>query len=199
MAAVIYICPMTDFEKDIQNCLEVLSKGGIILYPTDTIWGLGCDATNEDAVAGIYQVKQRPAEKSLIVLVADERQVIQYVSQLDLQVFDYLKSYKKPATVIYNGPIGLADNLLSKDGTIAIRIVDDPFCKSLIKRFRKPIVSTSANVSGEPAPARFAEIAGTIKSSADYIVRYRQDDESVRIPSSIIRWNTDGTVTVIRS
>src|ERR1700755_1211461 len=133
---------MIDFLADVQQCLDVLQKGGIILYPTDTIWGLGCDATNPAAVEKIYTIKERPANKSMIVLVADERDLLRYVSGLDLQVFDYLGKMKKPTTVIYEGAIGLADNVINGDGSVAIRIVKEPFCKHLIKRFPHPILPT---------------------------------------------------------
>ena len=146
--AASYICRMTDFSEDLENCLQTLGSGGVILYPTDTVWGLGCDATNEKAVAEIFKIKRRADSKSMIVLVADEREVFRYVSQLDLGVFDYLQSASKPTTVIYEGAVGLAENLIHSDGTIGIRIVNDDFCKHLVKRFRKPVVSTSANISG---------------------------------------------------
>jgi L-threonylcarbamoyladenylate synthase len=190
---------MTEFQSDIEQSLHILNSGGVILYPTDTIWGLGCDATNEDAVEKIYKIKQRPAEKSLIILLADERDILQYVTAPDLRVFDYLQSTQKPTTVIYEGAIGLADNLVADDGTIAIRLVKDPFCRHLIKRFRKPLVSTSANISGEPAPQTFGEIADQIKQSVDYVVQYRQNDHTPAQSSSIIKWNKDGTVTTLRS
>lgn len=187
-----------NFENDITQCLEVLHAGGLILYPTDTIWGIGCDATNEVAVAKIYRLKQRPDEKSMIVLLADERSIIKYVAQADLAVFDYLEQTTKPTTVIYDGAIGLAENLISKDGSIAIRIVQDEFCRHLVKRFQKPIVSTSANISGVTAPADFAGIADEIKNGADYVVQHRRNDNTVRPPSAIIKWNGDGSLTVIR-
>ena len=187
-----------EFEKDIEQCLSVLQTGGLILYPTDTIWGIGCDATNADAVAKVYALKQRVASKSLIVLMADERDVLKYTSGPDLRVFDYLQTVDKPTTVIYDGAIGLADNLVNEDGTVAIRLVDDPFCRHLVKRFRKPLVSTSANISGEIAPAFFREIDARIKGGVDYIVEHRQDDETPREASSIVRWNADASVTVIR-
>src|SRR5450432_2569096 len=189
---------MVDFLTDINNCLEVLRAGGVILYPTDTVWGLGCDATNAIAVEKIFAIKQRPEAKSLIVLLADERDVLQYVAAPDLQVFDYLDTLHKPATAIYDGIIGLAENLLSPDGSAGIRLVKEPFCKHLIKRFRKPIVSTSANMSGEVTPVNFASITASIKSLVDYIVQYRQDDLTPASPSTIIKWK-DGEVVVIRS
>ena len=148
----------TDFGNDIEECISVLRNGGIILYPTDTIWGIGCDATNEKAVERIFQLKNRPDQKALIVLVADEMDVLKHVANTDLRVFDYVKQSPRPVTVVYEGAIGLADNLVGKDGSVAIRITDDTFCKHLIKRFRKPIVSTSANVSGEPPARYFSEI-----------------------------------------
>ena len=188
---------MVDFEKDIGNCLQVLQKGGLILYPTDTVWGIGCDATNEKAVEKVYKLKRRPDEKAMIVLVADERDVLQYVASPDLAVFDYLQETKKPTTVIYEDAIGLADNLVGKDGSIAIRICNEQFCKHLIKRFRTPIVSTSANISGEPVAKIFAEINDQIKNGVDYVVNYRQDDKTIAAPSSVIKWN-NGHLEVIR-
>lgn len=185
------------FEADILNCISVLQNGGVILYPTDTIWGLGCDATNEAAVSKIFRIKQRAESKSLIVLVAGEPDILQYVSAPDLALFDYLDEQQQPTTVIYDGVIGLADNVLAADGSAGIRMVNDPFCKALIKRFGKPIVSTSANISGEPSPRFFFEISETVKTQADYIVTHRRDDETPATPSRIIRWK-DGEVVVIR-
>jgi len=188
---------MTGFEKDIEQCLKVLKDGGIILYPTDTVWGIGCDATNAEAVAKIYQLKKRPDEKAMIVLAAEERDVLQYVASPDLQVFDYLLETKKPTTVIYDGAIGLADNLIGQDGSIAIRICREEFCKHLIKRFRKPIVSTSANISGQAAPKLFTDITDEIKDGVDYIVHHRQDDKTIAEPSAVIKWN-NGMVEILR-
>ena len=186
-----------DFENDIQKCLAALKNGGIILYPTDTIWGIGCDATDTKAVEKIFQLKKRADEKAMIVLVADEREIMKYTANPDLRVFDYLQQHSKPVTVVYDGAIGLADNLIAKDGSVALRICKDIFCKHLIKRFRKPIVSTSANISGQLAPKLFAEITSDIKSAVDYIVNYRQDDKTIAIPSTLIKWNK-GTITIIR-
>jgi L-threonylcarbamoyladenylate synthase len=190
---------MKDFLNDIENCLEVLHNGGIFLYPTDTIWGIGCDATNAAAVAKIYQLKKRAEEKSMIVLLADEKDIIQYITQPDLTVLDYLQHTTKPTTVIYEGATGLADNVINKDGTVAIRITKDSFCKHLIKRFKKPILSTSANLSGYAPPGIFSAISNEIKNGVDYIVQHRRDDVKVAAPSAIIRWNKDGTPTLIRS
>jgi L-threonylcarbamoyladenylate synthase len=187
-----------DFENDITASLTVLNSGGLILYPTDTIWGIGCDATNPDAVRKVFGLKQRAETKSLIVLVADQRDILKYASQPDLRIFDFLKTVHRPTTIIYQGAIGLAPNLVNADGTIGLRLVQDPFCRNLIKRFRKPIVSTSANHSGAPSPASFKEISDEIKNAVDYIVHHRQDDTTPKQPSSIVKWNPDGTTTVIR-
>jgi L-threonylcarbamoyladenylate synthase len=188
-----------EFQADIDNSLRILQAGGLILYPTDTIWGIGCDATQPAAVKKIFALKQRAETRSMIVLMADERDVLKYTSSPDLRIFDFLNTVQKPTTVIYDGPMGLADNLTSTDGTIAIRLVDEIFCRHLIRRFRKPIVSTSANISGQPAPPIFGEISSVIKEGVDYIVKYRQNDRAPKESSSVIRWNKDATVTVIRS
>ncbi len=188
---------MVDFENDIGQCLKVLRSGGLILYPTDTVWGIGCDATNAEAVEKVFTLKKRADEKAMIVLVANEKDVLNHVAGPDPRVFDYLEKTKKPTTVVYGGAIGLAGNLVGKDGSIAIRICQEPFCRQLIIRFRKPIVSTSANISGQPVAKNFAAISGDIKKRVDYIVHYRQDDKTVAEPSSIIKWN-NGAVTVIR-
>jgi len=187
-----------EFEKDILNCLETLKNGRTILYPTDTIWGIGCDATSEDAVKKIYGLKKRPDEKSMIVLVASEKEVLRYVTQPDLSVFDYLKTNQKPTTVIYDGAIGLASNLIGKDGSIAIRICRNEFCNHLIRRFRRPIVSTSANISGQPSPKNFPEIDEEIKAKVDYVVQYRRDDKTTAEPSSLIKWEK-GKAIILRS
>ncbi|MEO6730783.1 MAG: L-threonylcarbamoyladenylate synthase [Ferruginibacter sp.] len=189
---------MITFSNDIEKCLRVLNSGGLILYPTDTIWGIGCDATNAHAVAKIYALKKRASNKNMIILLADEMDILGYVMQPDLQIFDYIKGISKPVTVIYENATGLADNLINEDGTIAIRLVNDPFCKYLIKLFGKPVVSTSANISGYPPPSVFTDIDAAIKKGVDYIVQHRQDDLYTAVPSSIIRWNKNGIPTIIR-
>jgi L-threonylcarbamoyladenylate synthase len=188
-----------NFIDDINQCLTVLQHGGLILYPSDTIWGIGCDATNATAVEKVYQLKHRPGNKSLIVLLADEKEIPNYVTQPDLRIFDYIKGVNKPTTVIYEGAVDLANNLVAEDGTVAIRLVNDEFCKTLITHFGKPIVSTSANINGYPAPTCFADVDMAIKNGVDYIVQHRQQDDSPAIPSSIIKWNKDGTLSIIRS
>lgn len=188
------------FENDIQHCITVLQNGGLILYPADTIWGIGCDATNEAAVAKIYTLKQRPDEKSMLVLVADEKQLNQYITLPHPEISNYLKKATRPTTVIYEGAINLAHNLINKtDNSIGIRIVQDDFCKQLIKRFRKPIVSTSANISGQPSPQIFAAITSEIKNGADYIVEHRQNETAAAAPSAIVKRNADGSMFIIRS
>ncbi len=190
---------MLSFENDIIQSITALEKGGLILYPTDTIWGIGCDATNDAAVAKIYKLKRRSDEKSMIVLLEDEKEILRYVTQPSPRIFDYIKGVKKPTTFIYEGGVGLAPNLIQPDGTIGIRVTTDLFCKQLLKKFGKPLVSTSANISGYPPPEVFADIDVAIKNGVDYVVQHRQDDTTPAFPSSIIKWNADGSLTIIRS
>lgn len=184
--------------NEIKETLEHLQAGEVILYPTDTIWGLGCDATNAAAIADIYKLKQRDDSKSLIILLAEAKDIFQYVANPHPDIVGIVQSFTKPTTVIYDQAIGLPDNLVNKDGTIAIRVTKDPFCKSLIKRLKKPLVSTSANISGEPSPLSFSDVSEQIKNGAGYIVPLRQDEVSDVPPSSIIRIFEDGKQTVIR-
>ena len=186
------------FNTDIEACLRVLESGGLILYPTDTIWGIGCDATNEAAVEKIFALKKRIETKALIVLIADERSLLQYVASPHIEVFDYIQGVSKPTTIIYENAIGLASNLLAEDGSVGIRICADEFCKHLIKRFRKPIVSTSANVSGFPPPKVFSDIDIAVKEGVDYVVHYRQDDTIPVEPSAVVKCNKDGRFTILR-
>lgn len=188
---------MNTFEQDIEACLSVLQSGGLILYPTDTIWGIGCDATNPAAVEKVYQLKKRPGTKSMIVLVAGERDILQYVASADLALFDFLEKQTKPTTVVYEGAIGFADNLVAADGSIGIRICRDEFCRHLIRRFRRPIVSTSANLSGQASPSRFSDIGPAIINAVDYVVKHRQEEDQPATASAIIRWK-NGEVEWIR-
>jgi L-threonylcarbamoyladenylate synthase len=188
----------SQFNTDIEACLRVLESGGLILYPTDTIWGIGCDATNEAAVEKIFTLKKRIETKALIVLIADERSLLQYVASPHIEVFDYIAGVSKPTTIIYENAIGLASNLLAEDGSVGIRICADEFCKHLIKRFRKPIVSTSANVSGFPPPKVFSDIDIAVKEGVDYMVHYRQDDTIPVEPSAVVKCNKDGSFTILR-
>jgi L-threonylcarbamoyladenylate synthase len=188
-----------EFEKDILSCLKILDRGGTILYPTDTIWGIGCDATNPDAVKKIFDLKQRPSAKSMIVLVANRGDINRYTSQPDPHIAAYLETTDRPTTVIYEGAIGFAENLVGEDGTIAIRIVQDDFCRHLIKRYRKPIISTSANISGDQPPANFSMISDEIKNAVDYVVQYRQQDRSPEIASVLVRFNKSGEPIILRN
>lgn len=190
--------PVTEknYDADLEQCLKVLESGGVILYPTDTIWGLGCDAANADAVDKIIQLKKRPEQKSFVVLVSSEREILKYVAAPDPAVFDYLENVTRPTTVIYENALELAENVLAPDGSVAIRICKDDFCRHLIKRFRKPIVSTSANLSGEPSPRIFKEINKAIIDGADYVVTYRQEEEEPSAASSIIKWGSNGPVII---
>ena len=188
-----------EFEQDILCCLEVLHKGGIILYPTDTIWGIGCDATNPQAVDKIIGLKQRPPSKSMIVLVADVRDINRYTSRAEPYIAQYLEKTKVPTTVIYEGALGLAENLLGDDGTVAIRIVQEDFCRHLIKRFRKPLVSTSANKSGHEPPKNFNGISKEIVAGVDYTVKYRQHDQTEAKASVLLRFNKVGDPVILRS
>ena len=188
---------MVNFEKDIELCLQALRGGGIILYPTDTIWGIGCDATNEKAIERIYKLKKRSDNKAMIVLVAEERDVLQYVANPDKKVFEYLQEATKPTTVVYKGAIGLAENVTGKDGSIAMRICNDDFCRNLLKRFRRPLVSTSANISGKPIANIFDDISVEIKIGVDYIVTHRQDDKQPVAPSTLIKWEK-GQAIILR-
>lgn len=187
------------FLDDVENCLRVLKSGGTILYPTDTIWGIGCDATNSQAVEKIFQIKKRTETKSLVVLVADEKTILNYIAAPDLAVFDFINKQERPTTIVFENAIGLAENIIAQDGSAAIRIVKDEFCKHLIRRFRKPVVSTSANISGKPAPVSFTNIDDVVLDNVDYIVKWRQDDKTAAAPSQIIKWNKNRTVTVLRS
>jgi len=190
---------LLEFENDILQSLEILRQGGIILYPTDTIWGIGCDATNPDAVQKIFLLKQRPESKSMIVLLADQKDLNRYTSHPEPYITKYLEKTIKPTTVIYEGALGLAENLVSDDGSVAIRIVREDFCRHLIKRFRKPIVSTSANISGQDTPQNFAGISERIKQGVDYIVKYRQEDNQKTRASAMIRFNKSGVPIILRS
>lgn len=189
---------MDKFDNEIDNCLNVLQNGGIILYPTDTIWGLGCDATNSVAVNRIYKIKRRMESKSLIVLVDRFSMVSEYVKNVPVITEDLLNSISHPVTVIYSEARRLAENVIASDGTIGIRIIKDEFCNKLINKFGKPIVSTSANISGDPSPIMFKDIVDEIKNEVDYIVQIKHDTFTRSKPSTIIRLNDDGMFTILR-
>lgn len=189
---------MVDFSADVKACVAALAAGETILYPTDTIWGIGCDASNEDAVEKVFALKQRPKEKSLIVLIADARDVLQYVAAPPPDIIAIMDSFERPTTLVFDGAIGLADNAINEDGSVALRVAQDDFCKAVIKRFGRPIVSTSANLSGAPSAPFFGMIDDRIKKGAGYVVRYRQKDNQPRQPSRIVRIDDDGHITVLR-
>ncbi len=184
-------------EKELAECIRVLSEGGLILYPTDTIWGIGCDATDERAVERIYALKNRPPQKTMICLVANDFMLEKYVESVPDVAYDIIDFSTKPTTIIYDNPKGVAQNLIAADNTLAIRVATDQFCQFLIKRFKKPIVSTSANLAGLPAPATFSEIGPDILKGVDYVVNLERDKKTSN-PSAIIKLGNDGTVKVIR-
>jgi L-threonylcarbamoyladenylate synthase len=184
--------------QEIQQVIKTLNAGNIILYPTDTIWGLGCDATNPDAVEKIFKLKQRNDSMALIILVDSINTVYSYVDTVPDVALQLIEFADKPLTIIYEKARNLAPNLIAADGSVAIRVTTDPFCKLLIQRFRRPIVSTSANISGLPAPAIFTAVDPAISSHVDYIVQHRQSDHSQAKPSSIIKLSNSGVFKIIR-
>lgn len=184
--------------EDIKEACRVMQQGGVILYPTDTIWGIGCDATNEEAVRRVYEIKKRADSKAMLVLVDSPVKVDFYVDEVPPVAWDLIELSDKPITIIYSGARNLAANLLAEDGSVGIRVTNEEFSKRLCQQFRKAIVSTSANISGEPSPAVFSEISEEIKSQVDYIVGFRQDDTRRAKSSSIIKLGKGGLVKVIR-
>ncbi|QXP53698.1 threonylcarbamoyl-AMP synthase [Cellulophaga sp. HaHa_2_95] len=184
-------------QEEINKCIEILSNGGLILYPTDTVWGIGCDATNEEAVAKIYALKKRANTKTMICLVANDFMLEKHVSAVPEVAYDIIDLATKPTTIVYDAPKGVAKNLVAEDNTLAIRIASDKFCQYLINKFKKPIVSTSANIAGEPTPQTFKEISSAILKGVDYVVNLHQDKNS-ETPSSIIKLGNDGVVKIIR-
>jgi L-threonylcarbamoyladenylate synthase len=189
---------MVGFETDIKNCIKALEEGGTILYPTDTVWGLGCNALNEAAIDKVFAIKNRPPGKSLIILLAEARDILKFVAAPPPDIIDIVEGFDRPTTVIYEHALEFPESALAEDGSVAIRVVNDPFCKALIKRVRKPIVSTSANLSGEPTPQHYSFIDSVIKQRADYIVQYRQEDQSYVQPSRLIKLNDDGSWQTLR-
>ncbi|WP_421917948.1 L-threonylcarbamoyladenylate synthase [Marinifilum sp.] len=184
--------------KDINKALEVLKSGGVILYPTDTIWGIGCDATNADAVKRVYAIKQREDCKAMLVLMENPNRLNSYVEEVPEIAWDLIDANDKPMTLIYPGAKNLAPNLVNSDGTIGIRITEEEFSSKLIQRFKKPIVSTSANISGDPSPANFTEINEKLKNLVNYVVEYRQDDIEKANASSIIKIGLGGEIQILR-
>jgi L-threonylcarbamoyladenylate synthase len=186
--------------EDINKSLEVLRRGGVILYPTDTIWGIGCDATDEAAIQRIYDIKRRNESRAMLTLVDSFEMLAKYVEHFPsiVAALRLTETSDRPVTFIYPEVICLAPNLKAEDGSLGIRVVNEPFCQQLIKEFGKPIVSTSANISGSPSPTLFDEITEEIKTAVDYIVRWRQDDRQAATASSIIKLNLDGSIIILR-
>ncbi|MDM1049476.1 L-threonylcarbamoyladenylate synthase [Sphingobacterium hotanense] len=185
-------------KDDMKQALETLKAGGIILYPTDTIWGIGCDATNPEAVEKIFALKGRDKGKSMIVLLGNDYQLEGYVQEVPEVAYQLIEVADKPLTIIYNKAKNLAPNVVAEDGSIGIRVVQHPFCEELIQRFRKPIVSTSANISGDATAQNFAEIADEIKEGVDYVVQYGQTDMSKHQASTIMKIDASGKFEFIR-
>jgi L-threonylcarbamoyladenylate synthase len=183
---------------EIEKALAVLKTGGVILYPTDTVWGLGCDATNEEAVAKINEIKGRPADKSFIILLDTDSKLQSYVSEVPEVAYDLIEYTENPLTIVFPGAKNLAKNAINADGTIGIRIVKHDFCQQLIQRFRKPITSTSANISGAPTPLFFDEISDEIKERVDYIVDWEQEIKTQKKPSTIMKLAPGGQFSFIR-
>ncbi|MEQ1553495.1 MAG: L-threonylcarbamoyladenylate synthase [Ferruginibacter sp.] len=188
---------MLSLKNDIDNCTETLKNGGTILYPTDTIWGIGCDATNKKAVEKIYNIKKRDEKKSMIILLANEYQLSKYCKTPNIFLKKILATTHDPLTIIYPAAKNLPSNLINEDGTIAIRIVKNLFCIDLLNFFGKPIVSTSANISGSPAALNFNEISEAIKNNVDYIVK-NENTQKTSIASSILKWNGKEEIIKIR-
>ncbi len=199
-------------KEDMQEALHVLQQGGVILYPTDTVWGIGCDATNEQAVQRIFQIKQRAEAKAMLVLLDAPGKLQGYVEEVPEMAWDLIQCTmynvqcshadenpsQRPMTIIYPGARNLAPSLIAEDGSVGIRITQEVFSKTLCERLKRPLVSTSANISGTPAPAIFAEISEEIRGAVDYVVRFRQDDTRKAQPSSIIKLGLHNEIKVIR-
>lgn len=184
--------------KDIVSCIEVLKRGGTIVYPTDTIWGIGCDATNEEAVEKVYRLKKREDAKSMLIIVDQINRIYNYIDIIPARAIQLINGADKPLTVIFQGAKNLAKNLVNQDGSIGIRVTKDIFCKELISNFNKPIVSTSANESGKPYPKCFSEIDKNLLLKVDYVVKWKQDDKKPAEPSDIIKINSKGDIENIR-
>lgn len=185
-------------QDDLQAAVSTLQKGGVILYPTDTVWGLGCDATNAEAVKRIFEIKKRADHKSMLVLLDTPAKLQNYVSEIPDMAWELIELTTKPLTIIYPGAKNLAENLVAEDGSIGIRITSEIFSKALCQQFRKPIVSTSANISGMPNARCFNEISNEIKSAVDYTVQFRQNETELPPPSTIIKLDIGNVIKIIR-
>lgn len=187
-----------DRKQDIKNAVEVMKNGGVILYPTDTVWGIGCDATNPEAVAKVYKIKHRDDSKALICLVDSDCRMQRYVRNVPEVAWDIIDLATKPTTLILDNAVNLAPNLIAEDGSIAMRITNEPFSKELCFRFQKPVVSTSANISGEETAQNYRDISEEIIAAVDYVCEARRNEHKPQTPSSIIKLTEDSTVTIIR-
>jgi len=185
-------------EEEIEKALKILNDGGVILYPTDTVWGIGCDATREDAVDRIFKLKQRDDQKAMICLVNNIRMLEKHVEEVPAPAYDIIEYTDRPTTIIYDDPVGVAKNLISPDNSLGIRVSNDLFCLKLIAKLRRPLVSTSANISGFPTPNSYSEIAPFILNGVDYVVNLHRE-KLCAAPSTIIKLKTDGTVKIIRN
>lgn len=185
-------------KTEIEKALEVLKSGGVILYPTDTVWGLGCDATNEAAAAKINEIKGRTADKSFIVLLDSVNKIESYASEVPDVAYDLIEFAENPMTVIFSGAKNLASNVINQDGSVGIRVVKHDFCTQLIQRLRKPLTSTSANISGKPTPQTFSEIDPEILEAVDYVVDWEQELTTPKKPSTIIKLGSGGQFSFIR-
>lgn len=191
--------PYYNYQKeDLENAVRVLEQGGVILYPTDTIWGLGCDATNPGAVERIYKIKKRNDSLAMLVLLDSENRLSSYIHEIPEIAWDLIEVSDKPLTLIYPGAKNLAPNLLPPDGSIGIRITREVFSRDMIRRFGKAVVSTSANLSGSPSPACFRDIDEGIRKQVDYVVKFRQDDIGKKTASSILKIGVSGEIEIIR-
>lgn len=188
----------TSEETEIKNAIDVLKSGGIILYPTDTIWGIGCDATNDAAIEKIFLLKKRAESKSLIVLLDTENKLIRYVKDIPEQAWNLIEFSLRPLTIIYDNGLNMSKKVIADDGSIAIRITKDPFCKSLINKLGRPLVSTSANISGDPSPDFFSDINSAVLNGVDYVVNLRQNDNTPATPSTILKLSMNGQIRFIR-
>lgn len=187
----------TKLKEEIERACEVLHRGGLILYPTDTIWGIGCDATNEEAVRRVFALKRREEAKAMLVLVDDAGRLASYVDVPEV-AYDLLEVAVRPMTIVYPGARNLAPSLVAADGSVGIRVTGEAFSRGLVARLRRPVVSTSANVSGEPAPGCFAEISEAVRAGVDYVVDYRREEREKAAPSSVIKLGRGGEVEIIR-
>lgn len=184
--------------EEVHRAGEIILRGGTILYPTDTIWGIGCDATDQAAVQKVYHIKQRPDHKRMLVLVSGMAMLSRYLHTVPEEAKKIIRSAVKPTTIIYPGGKDLAPNLLSENGSIGIRITADPFCLQLIEWTGRPIVSTSANITGNPSPALYSQVERTVRDQVDYVVNWRQEESTPATPSAIIELNENGKVTILR-